>query len=105
MKETGLIVGLLTTYHGYPNPETFYINYLYIDKDYHNQGLGQEVINELLSLLKEAQYKEVRANVALKNWAALRFWTKLGLNTIQGIFGDKEHGDDQYADVELIKYL
>ena len=105
MKETGLIVGLLTTYHGYPVPESFYINYLYIDKEYHHQGLGQEVMNELLSILKEIQYKEVRANVAIKNWPALRFWTKLGLNTIQGIYGDKEHGTDQYADVELIKYF
>ena len=105
MKETGLIVGLLTAYHGYPVPETFYINYLYIDKEYHQQGLGQEVINELLRIIKGFQYKEVRANVAIKNWPALRFWTKLGLNTIQGIFGDREHGDDKFADIELIKYL
>ncbi|MGM0867551.1 MAG: GNAT family N-acetyltransferase [Bacillota bacterium] len=105
MKETGLIVGLFTTYHGYPMPETFYINYLYIDKKYHKQGLGQEVVIELLDILKRTKYNEVRANVAIKNWAALRFWSKLGLNTIQGIFGDKEHGVDNYADIELIKYL
>ncbi|WP_404349579.1 hypothetical protein LG311_03220 [Sutcliffiella horikoshii] len=29
IKETGLIAGILTTYHGYPGSETFYINYLY----------------------------------------------------------------------------
>jgi ribosomal protein S18 acetylase RimI-like enzyme len=105
MKETDLIVGIITTYHGYPTSETFYINYLYIDKEYHKQGLGQEVVNELLDILKRIKYDEVRANVSIKNWSALRFWTKLGLNTINGIYGDKVHSSDQYADIELIKKL
>ncbi|OEH92073.1 hypothetical protein BFG57_16895 [Bacillus solimangrovi] len=105
MKASRLIVGILTTYHGYPKPETFYINYLYIDKEYHKQGLGQEVIHDLLRILKEKHYTEVRANVAIKNWPALRFWTKLGLNSINGIYGDKEHSMNAYAEIELIMEL
>jgi diamine N-acetyltransferase len=37
--------------------------------------MAQEIVNELLSILKGIKYNEVRANVALKNWPALRFWT------------------------------
>lgn len=105
LKSTGIRLGLLISYHGYPLPEIFYINYLYINNEYHKLGYGQEVVNELLRLLQHAKYNEVRANVAIKNWPALRFWTKLGLNTINGIFGDEEHGVNQYADIELIKTL
>ncbi|MYL65162.1 GNAT family N-acetyltransferase [Bacillus hwajinpoensis] len=102
LKETDTIVGILTTYHGYPKSETFYINYLYIDKRYHKQGFGKEVISELLHLLKDAEFEEVRANVAIKNWPALRFWTGLGLNTINGFYGDKEYRANHYADIELM---
>ncbi|RLQ92408.1 GNAT family N-acetyltransferase [Falsibacillus albus] len=105
LKETDRIVGLLTSYHGYPEPDTFYINYLYIDKELHKQGIGQEVVNRLIGLLKEMNYCEVRANVAIKNWPAIRFWSKLGLNTINGVFGDRQHGDENFADIELIRQL
>jgi diamine N-acetyltransferase len=105
IKDTENIVGLLTSYHGFPKEKTFYINYLYIDQKYQKQGFGQEVIRGLLDLLKKNDYVEVRANVALKNWSALRFWTKLGLNKINGIFGDKDLSSENYADVELIKEL
>ncbi|QWC21169.1 GNAT family N-acetyltransferase [Bacillus haikouensis] len=97
------LVGLLTTYHGYPATESFYINYLYIEKEFHRKGLGQEVVSELLSIVEQAGYREVRANVAIKNWPALRFWTEQGLDTIQGIYGDREYGACKYADIELVK--
>ncbi|WP_169908292.1 hypothetical protein [Metabacillus halosaccharovorans] len=41
----------------------------------------------------------------MKNWYALRFWAKLGLNKINEVFEDKEHSSDNYADVELIMEL
>ncbi|PFA62809.1 GNAT family N-acetyltransferase [Bacillus sp. AFS015802] len=105
MKEPDCLVGLLVSYHGYPVPDSFYINYLSIDPDHHKKGLGQEVVEALLDIVKPHHYQEVRANVAMKNWGALRFWSKLGLNTINGIYGDPVHGEDSFADVELMKRL
>ncbi|XKE55523.1 GNAT family N-acetyltransferase [Sutcliffiella horikoshii] len=81
------------------------MKYLYIDKALHRQGLGQEVVTELLSIVDQAGYDEVRANIAMKNWVALRFWTKVGLNSISGIYEDKEHGMDNFAKMELVKYF
>lgn len=89
MKESGHIVGLLTTYHGYPTPETFYINYLYIDRESHNQVLGQEVIYELLDILKRIEYDEVRANVAIKIGQPLGFGQKLDLIPYMGFMETK----------------
>ena len=103
MKEMDTSIGILTTYQGYPKNETLYINYLYIDKEYHKQGLGKEVISELLSILRESKFGEVRASVAIKNWPAIRFWTGLGLDTINGFYGDNEYRAEHYADIELIK--
>jgi diamine N-acetyltransferase len=103
LKENGHLAGLLTTYHGYPTPQSFYINYLYIDKEFHRKGLGQEAVRELLRIVKQAGYREVRANVAIKNWHAIRFWTGQGLDTIHGIYGDREYSADTYADIELVK--
>ncbi|PFG03508.1 GNAT family N-acetyltransferase [Bacillus sp. es.034] len=103
IKESEDLVGLLVSYHGHPVPDSFYINYLSIDPDYHKQGLGQEIVEELLNMVNQHEFKEVRANVALKNWGAIRFWTKLGLDTINGIYGDSEYGENRFADIELVK--
>ncbi|WP_405130652.1 hypothetical protein MHB43_24800 [Paenibacillus sp. FSL H8-0317] len=53
----------------------------------------------------ELGYKEIRINVALKNWPALRFWIKSGFNQVSGIYGDLEHSDETFANTELIKAL
>ncbi|WP_315906727.1 GNAT family N-acetyltransferase [Priestia koreensis] len=105
MKETNKITGLLTTYHGHPSPEVFYITYFYLDQRLQSQGLGREAMEKLLQCVKETNYTEIRANVAIKNWPALRFWTSLGLDRIQGVFGDRTHDSHSFADIELVKKL
>jgi diamine N-acetyltransferase len=60
-------------------------------------------VEGLLEIVKHHKFNEVRANVALKNWGAIRLWTKLGLDTINGIYGDSEYGENRYADIELVK--
>lgn len=55
--------------------------------------------------LTKIEYKEIRINVALKNWSALRFWHKTGFDKINGVFGDKEYSEQSYSSIELVKYL
>ncbi|MFF2484629.1 GNAT family N-acetyltransferase [Paenibacillus sp. NPDC058071] len=99
------IVGLLLLYHGYPNDKCVYITFLFIDPDQQRLGLGIELVQELFSKLKQIGYCEVRANVQLKNWSALRFWTKAGLVNITGVHGDSNYAVDAHADIELSKQL
>ncbi|MHB1682635.1 MAG: GNAT family N-acetyltransferase [Bacilli bacterium] len=99
------IIGLLVLYHGYPHGGCVYITFLFFDSDQRQQGLGQELVQELFSRLKLVGYSEVRANVQLKNWSGLRFWTKVGFTTITGIYGDTDYSRDSYADIELSRQL
>jgi hypothetical protein len=43
--------------------------------------------------------------VGLKNWPALRFWTKQGYDTVTMIGGDQAYAADHYAVIELQKSL
>ncbi|WP_340014078.1 GNAT family N-acetyltransferase [Paenibacillus sp. FSL K6-1318] len=98
-------IGLLSVYHGYPLEDSIYLEFLYIQSEIQKQGYGQELIQALTLHFSELGYKEIRINVALKNWPALRFWIKSGFNQVSGIYGDLEHSEDTYANTELIKSL
>ncbi|GAB1156253.1 hypothetical protein YWY31_22780 [Paenibacillus illinoisensis] len=98
-------IGLLSMYHGYPSEDSIYLEFLYIQSDIQKQGYGQEMIQALSLHLSSLGYREIRINVALKNWPALRFWIKSGFNQISGIYGDLEHSDTTFANTELIKTL
>ncbi|RDI45663.1 GNAT family N-acetyltransferase [Falsibacillus pallidus] len=104
-KENENIVGMLNCIHGHPIPDAFYICYFYINSDFQTKGMGKEVIQELLELVQRNGFSEIRANVALKNWPAIRFWMKMGMTNVNGIYGDKVHGPDNFADIELSRTL
>ena len=50
-------------------------------------------------------YKKIRLGVHLKNWPALRFWTKIGFDKIIDIVGDELYSADTFASVILEKAL
>lgn len=102
---TGKIIGLLVLYHGHPNSLCVYITFLFFDPEVQRHGLGRELVRELLLRLKRLGYEEVRANVQLKNWAGLRFWTNVGLTTITGVYGDPTYSTKAHADIELSRRL
>ncbi|MGC5774160.1 GNAT family N-acetyltransferase [Paenibacillus pabuli] len=98
-------IGVLSLYHGYPMADSIYLEFLYIHSETQKQGYGQEMMHALTELFSELGYKEIRINVALKNWPALRFWTKSGFDSISGIYGDLEYSNKTFANMELIKTL
>ncbi|WP_248062442.1 GNAT family N-acetyltransferase [Paenibacillus silvae] len=98
-------IGLLSVYHGYPAENVLYLEFLYIQSGVQKQGYGQEMMSALSRQLTVLGYHEIRINVALKNWPALRFWFKSGFSQISGIYGDTEHTSTNFANMELIKNL
>lgn len=102
---TDRFIGLLVLYHGHPHSRCAYITLLFFDPGLQRHGLGKDLVQELFSRLKRLGYNEVRANVQLKNWPGLRFWTKVGMTTITGIYGDSDYSKDTYADIELSRQL
>ncbi|TXK80684.1 GNAT family N-acetyltransferase [Paenibacillus sp. N3.4] len=99
------LIGMLSIYHGYPRSDITYIAFMCVGNKYKKQGYGQEIINQIIIGLTRLGYKEIRINVALKNWSALRFWSKLGFDKINGIFGDKDYSDSTYSNIELTRFL
>jgi ribosomal protein S18 acetylase RimI-like enzyme len=103
--ESRELIGFLSVYHGYPKDEIIYISFMCIGKQHQKQGYGQEIINQSIAELSLLQYKEIRVNVSLKNWPALRFWITLGFNQINGIFGDKEYAENTFSNIELSRVV
>jgi len=105
LKETNEIVGYIEFYHGYPDKQTIYIATLLIDDKYRSQGYGQEIIKKLFENALELKYLKIRLVVALKNWPAIYFWTKLGFTKISLYCGDKVFSKENFASLELEKSL
>ncbi|MUT67539.1 GNAT family N-acetyltransferase [Paenibacillus sp. NEAU-GSW1] len=99
------IIGFISMYHGYPNEGSIYISYMGFGAASQKKGCGQELTRQLVVEARRLGYSELRVNVSLKNWPALRFWTQAGFNQISGIFGDKVISDDHFADIELVNEL
>lgn len=96
-------VGILSVYFGYPTPETIYIGTLFLRPMCQRRGFGCEVVGELERRAVQMGFSGARAAVGLKNWPALRFWTKCGYSRIAKIKGEAEYGPAGTANVELEK--
>ncbi|WP_139905126.1 GNAT family N-acetyltransferase [Clostridium thermarum] len=104
-KDTGKVIGFLEYYMGYPNSNTIWIGGLFIHKDFQRMGYGEEVVGEFIKKSKEAGFNTAGLGVHLKNWQALRFWTKQGFNTIGGIYGDEHYGLNTFSTMKLTMKL
>lgn len=104
LKNTDDIVGFIAMYHGFPQPDTFWINCLVFHPDYQGKGYGSELITRWSKLVKESGgYTRMESFVNLKNWPSLRLCTKAGFNKIVKIVGDKVHTDKAEAYLLLEK--
>ena len=43
--------------------------------------------------------------VALKNWAAIRFWVKQVFNRVEGVHGDDDYAADAFATLVVERSL
>ena len=105
LKDSGKQLGFIELYFGYPTKETIWIANLVLAKEYQKNGYGQEVIEYISKEASKAEFKKVGIGVYLKNWSALRFWTKSGFDQISGIYGDKVYSENTFALIGLEKNL
>ncbi len=97
------IAGILAVCFGYPTPATMYIDSLLLRPICQRHGYGHEIVLELEQRAARMGFSEVRTAVGLKNWPALRFWTKCGFSRITIIKGEAEFSAVSKANVELLK--
>ncbi|MFZ3078444.1 MAG: GNAT family N-acetyltransferase [Bellilinea sp.] len=98
-------IGFLNVYFGYPTPETIYISSLYMRPAWQGRGFGQVIVAELARLVLQAGFHDARVVVGLKNWRALRFWTRCGFSRIMHIRGNQTNPGAPQGNVELLKAL
>jgi GNAT superfamily N-acetyltransferase len=98
-------IGVIDIYHGYPNSDTLWISIFVLHKDFHNKGFGQEVIEALEKDATDTIYCKIGLVIQQKNLKALQFWTKAGFDKINGSYGDKVFGQDNYNLIGLGKVL
>jgi len=105
LKETGKIIGFFDFYFGYPSEDTLWTSIFLVHKAYRKSGYGQEVIRYISTEARYAGFSKLGVGVYLKNWAALRFWTKSGYDQVFGVFGDHIYSASTFALIGLEKKL
>lgn len=101
----GELVGFFDIYHGYPQQDCVWISIFLINKKHQHHHYGQKVISSIIDLCRENGWKQCGVGVYLKNWAALRFWSRNGFSRIGRIYGDKEYSADTFSVVSLFNDL
>lgn len=104
-KETSEMVGFITLYHGYPDEKTIWVTFFYVNSSQQKNGFGQEVIQQFATEVAKSGFQKLMLTVALKNWGAIRFWSKAGFDKITGVYGDKTYAINTFAHLGLEKSL
>jgi len=102
-KDTMELIGFMETYMGYPNDDTLWIGMFLIDSEHQRHNYGQEVIENLNTMFENQNIEKIGVGVSLKNWKGLRFWHKMGFNSLFSVTGDSNYSDETHAFIGLTK--
>jgi len=69
---------------GTSNPDSAHLYKILVDPEFKRQGLGQKLLLDAMSLLKEKKYKSVFLEVEQSNFEALGFYRNLGYKVLVG---------------------
>jgi len=105
IKQTDELIGFTDLYFGYPTNDSAWISLFVIHEKFRNNGYAQEAIAILSEECKLLGYKKMGIGVYLKNWRALRFWTKAGFDKVISISGDKDYSENNFARIRLEKSI
>lgn len=97
LKDSNQLIGYMTYYLGFPEEDIIFLNFLFIDPDFQGKGYSVEIIDRFFELMQAIPYTRVRLLVKLKNWPAMRFWTKQKFTKIIRYYGDPVLSDDTFA--------
>ncbi len=105
-EQPGEVIGYFHWVLGAPKPDLIWISLMVIDPAVQNRRCGSEALAGLGRQLRNLQtYRAAWVEVWLKNWPALRLWTKAGFDRIVKIGGDPVLTADGNASVVLEQLL
>lgn len=94
-KASNKIIGYMIVYHGYPDPDTFWIALLGIDPKIHRTGIGREIIGELESQVRAlGTYTHMGLGIGVGNDPAMKFWSSCGFTNVIRVQDHGTHKDE-----------
>lgn len=98
---TGQMIGYLISYHGFPDPDTFWIAAFAVRPAFQRQKFGKEVIDALTKRVKELGcYSSMGIGVGVGNDPAMKFWSECGFTDV---IKTEDHGT--HKDQWIVKKL
>lgn len=104
-KATSEMVGYISLYHGYPDDETIWVTFFCLHASQQKKGFGHEVIQQFAAEATKAGFQRLMLPIALKNWRAIRFWSKAGFNKIAAVYGNEDYAVDAFLHIGLERSL
>lgn len=74
--ENDKLVAVIDLIAEYPNKETMFIGFFMVDKEYCNQGIGRNIIENCLQEFKRQGFTFVRLGYMKENMQSKAFWRK-----------------------------
>ena len=81
--DNGVAVACLFLIEEYPNADTLWIGLLLVHNQYKRKHIGLNLINALISALKETTIKYIRLSVHDNNISGLSFWKHMGFTIVE----------------------
>lgn len=76
------LVAVLDLIDGYPDNGTAFIGFFMLSAEFQGQGVGSQLIDEVLKALKVMGFKKVRLGFAATNQKAKDFWIQKGFKAV-----------------------
>lgn len=74
----GALMAVMDLILHFPNPETAFIGFFMMNRDFQGKGIGTDIIGECCTGLKKAGYRFIRLGFVKGNPQSEAFWTKNG---------------------------
>ena len=94
------MVAILDIVKGYPEENIVYIGWFMVNKDMQGKGIGREIIDKVIEVLRNVAFHAVMLGCIKDNVEAYRFWTNNGFKKT-----GKETDAGDYIIVEMRKEL
>ena len=76
-------IAFLSLLEGYPNKNTLYIGLFLIDKQFQKKTIGAKIIDKVIDIAFESDYKSIKLSVQDNNVSGYPFWQKFGFKKVK----------------------
>lgn len=89
--EDDSLIAILDLIIGYPNENTAFIGWFMMNRDGQGNGIGSEIVQEILACIKNLNLQKVRLAYIKGNRQAKQFWLKNGFAPTGEEFDTKDY--------------